>query len=424
MSRVFVSTGDLYPRVPLYAGKTRPTKLRFKAQPRILLAVAASLLFLDGSYVAVRHAWADQLSTSSDLTDVNRAIELDPENPRYWIRHADLLESAFQNSQASLERAAILNPFDATVWIRLGLNAESSGDVDDAERYLLRATRVSALFQPRWTLANFYFRRLSRPQFWMWAREALTLSPREADALFRLCWMMSEDAEEILQNAIPGDRRVLRIYLRFLINENRLQAARPVAVRLSVFPEAPDTDDLLASCDRFLDAQDAPTALAIWTGLCQAQLLKCSHLDPAGDIDLPVMSSGLSMHGFDWRAEQIPGFVVRTGDQELAAYFSGRQPETGDFLWRWLPVTSGAEYGFSFEYRTEGIGRQSGLKWLAGTAASAELSSDDWKRETIRFGVDRSSGLIRLHLNYTRQPGTTRVEGALHTRAMRLNRIR
>ena len=65
-----------------------------------------------------------------------------------------------------------MNPWDTRSRIELGLLAEAEGDQATATRYLLQAAEADHLFLPRWTLANYYFRRGDTALFWRWAKEA------------------------------------------------------------------------------------------------------------------------------------------------------------------------------------------------------------------------------------------------------------
>ena len=88
-------------------------------------------------------------------------------------------------SMAALERAVALNPSDAGSWIELGLRWEADGNAGRAEQYLLRAAEVDRQYLPRWSLANFYFRRKDTEKFWAWARASAEMVYGDARPLFR-----------------------------------------------------------------------------------------------------------------------------------------------------------------------------------------------------------------------------------------------
>ena len=76
-----------------------------------------------------------------------------------------------------LETALKLDRYNAQAAIELALQDESEGNYSEAEKLLLGAFTVDRTYVPRWTLANFYFRRNNLPAFWTWARRNGAQSP-------------------------------------------------------------------------------------------------------------------------------------------------------------------------------------------------------------------------------------------------------
>src|SRR5579871_4955673 len=135
-----------------------------------VLSVVALLAIAAAAWFAVRLAWADLEFRRGTLASVERASKILPNETRYLLFRALQLDYEGQDSTALLEKAAALNPLSSAPRIRLGLAAETRGDLPAAEKWLLEAARVDQQFEPRWTLANFYFRRgdSRRDDFWQW----------------------------------------------------------------------------------------------------------------------------------------------------------------------------------------------------------------------------------------------------------------
>ena len=129
---------------------------------------------------------------------VARALEILPDRASYLLLRALQLDYDGVDSTALLERAARVNPLSSAPRIRLGLAAETRGDFAKAETWLLDAARVDRQFEPRWTLANFYFRRERWDEFWKWMRAALEMSYGDRRLAFDLCWRVTQDADEVL----------------------------------------------------------------------------------------------------------------------------------------------------------------------------------------------------------------------------------
>jgi hypothetical protein len=390
--------------------------------------LCAALLFVCGGYSVIRRARADWLSTIPDATAVNRALRLDSGNAAYWLKRAELLNRDLESPVDALLHAAALNPFDAGIWIQLGLDAESRGDYPQAEEHLLHAAAVSRRFEPCWTLANYYFRRGSEGEFWKWTRRALELEPESPDAVFELCWRMPFSADEIFAKAIPSRRKVWRDYARFLLAKNRITAAGDVIVRVLPDVRREDRDLLLEACDRFVGANAVDMAMDAWNGLCGQKVISCSAVRDSGTLLLDAAESSRVLgHGFSWHTTASQGVSVDRRSGLTSVEFSGHEPENADIAWRWIPVRPARRGMLSFDYQTSGILPASGLTWqvVAGTnsvplVSSSSLSNPAWSAVHLPFAVPAGVTLVRLQLNYTRPSGNVRIEGSLAVRALRV----
>src|ERR1700733_3627454 len=123
------------------------------------LGVLLLLPLIAAGWFSVRLARADAEFRRGTPESVARAMELAPSNSEYVLVRALQVEYDGGDSTRLLERAATLSPMNAAPRIRLGLAAEIRGDFAGAETWLTDAARVNHQFEPRWTLANFYFRR-------------------------------------------------------------------------------------------------------------------------------------------------------------------------------------------------------------------------------------------------------------------------
>jgi hypothetical protein len=92
-----------------------------------------------------------------------------------------------------------------------------------------------------------------------------------------------------------------------------------------------------------------------------------------------------------------------------------------------VPIMAGAGYELRFLYRTTGIEPETGLRWrlmdLYGSKILAQgenLASESERDSKFTFKGPSCSGLARLTLSYQRALGTTRIEGSLLVRKLRL----
>ena len=140
-----------------------------------------------------------------------------------------------------------------------------------AERWLLEAARVDRQFEPRWTLANFYFRQQKMDEFWKWMRAALEVSYGDRDAAFDLCWSAAPDAATILARAIPERHAVLAAFVGTWWEAAGRCGAGGSGLIASAGRErssGPDAEAVLdAEMDRLLAAGRWAEAREIWVNL-------------------------------------------------------------------------------------------------------------------------------------------------------------
>ena len=348
-------------------------KLREKLPAVLAVACLAWL-----SYTSIRLAAADLLFRAKTLPAIERAVRLDAGNAAYRVWLADLEESEGRDPAAELRAATELNPRDSFAWMRRGLRAESEGDERAAERFLLEAARVDRQFDPRWTLMNYYFRRGARAQFWTWTRRALEMSYGDRRAIFELCWKMTQEAGEI-RRALPAGAPLLAAFARSLLEHGRLADAADAAAA----------------------AHDAPLLLAV----CEKGL-------PLGRV---APEACRSTAAFDWHASTDPEISVAAAGSGFRATLSGREAETCELAWKYVPLAPGARGRLSFGAEIDGAPSAAGLRWRLTAQPGGKILLDGWDERELTFAAE-GARLGRLALTYRRALGTARMEGTVTVR--------
>lgn len=391
-----------------------------------VIPVISVLLFACGW--VVRRAFADHLFFSGNVESVREAARLAPGRSLYRIGLAELLNQAGEDSRPWLRAAAALKPNDASILIRLGLREEMENQFEQAEHYLLRAASVSKKYAPRWTLANFYFRRGRPDEFWRWSREAFLMSYGDRTPLLQLCWSMSPDADTILQRSIPDRRPVRMDFASFLIARQQYSAAEPLLTELAASAREHETSHFLRLADRLLALWRFPAALAVWNSLCRQELVRYSALAPESGS---VLTNGsfaepTIAHGFDWRITSAPGVFVAQmpAPAGWSISLSGDQPEQCEILSQYLPLEAGRDYRLKYRYRSTPApmafdNPDTGIRWrVYGAGGSVVAQSDPLARdgggeESFDFTMPAPGSGARLVLAYNRASGSTRTEGAV-----------
>jgi tetratricopeptide (TPR) repeat protein len=358
-------------------------------------------------------ARADYLFRLNTPESVRAAIRLEPDSWEYTMRLA-LLDDA--HAQQLLETAIRLDPYNAQADIELGLRLESAGDFGAAEKLLLNAFAVDHTNLPRWSLANFYFRRNNLPAFWEWARKAAEMPSENMGPLFELCWRVSPDPDEIARRILNNRPELIRQYVDFLLAKDQLTAAAEFAYRLGQAGD-PETDDpeMFAVIDRLIAAKGGDAARALWITLLDRHWV----LADRGAPNNPNFARDPLPVGFDWTLSSYPGLHSWPGPSGLETEFSGEQPEDCTIAEQAI-VLPPDKYDLEYSYRTDEIPPETGLRWqivAAGAetvlAESADLSSETMSRGNVEFSIPSGTSLVRLRLQYQRVLGTPRISGTL-----------
>ncbi|HUA82729.1 MAG TPA: hypothetical protein VMB85_02645 [Bryobacteraceae bacterium] len=364
--------------------------------------VAAIAALLAAGVFAIGRARADFQFRQQSPGAVARAVALQPGNTEYLALRALQIDYGGGDPRPLLQRAAELNPLSSAPRIRLGLDAEIRGDYATAEKWLLDAARIDRQFEPRWTLANFYFRRQDRQAFWKWMREALAVSYGDRRPAFELCWQTSTDANEILSRAFSGRREALAAYLGWLLETHRTQAIAPVALKL-----APDADDralVLAGDDALLESGDGAGALALWRAMGFAA--------PGGVYrgNFGDFKSRAAGHGFDWRWNETAGVVHAEIDAPRTMHrisFDGTQPESCELLRQTLLLKRGEHYRLRWQASVNQMESPTGIEWRIGET-HAGVGNGTGEMEFVA-----PADVAQLNLVYQRPNGEARAEGMI-----------
>ncbi len=390
------------------------------SENRVVRALARWALWLAlavSSYWALRLAWADHLSDGAELAGRERAVQLAPAAAMFSERLADRRDELGGDGLPDWRRAAALDPENPERRMRLGVRAELAGDYALAEQSLLAAAARSQLYQPKYLLAQYYFRRQNEAQFWPWARAALEASWGDAAPVFELGWRMRPDAAWLSANLVPPRREMVRQYLAYLTSRERRDAAAAEARKLLPAAGSADLVYLLAYGEARLSRGDAGEAAEIWNALCRRRLLPLEPLDPAADRlvtngDFLQTPSG---RGFDWRLVDQTGVTAAADNGELRVGFTGRQPERCPIVWQYVPTSPGTRYRLRWEARA-GLGEPArGIAWVV---SDAELLTESAHSQEFLAAKD----LTRICLIYQRPLGSARLEDTVWIGHVRLER--
>ncbi len=382
----------------------------------LALAVIAILVF--AAVQTFRTAWADILYRRATPGAVARAAGLRPDRAEYEFA---LAQTDPDDSIRHLRRAIVLNPFLTEARILLASQLELKGDLAASEAALLELAQRDRQYAPAWALANYYFRAGQHEHFWFWARTAAQRSPGGMRPLFDLCFALTGDATIVLKRVVVPRRMVEREYLSYLLEKSRLADAHKVAMLIAEAGSVQDRDVLLDYIDRALAGLRFDQAATIWDRLCVNQLVPYAPSIPGtlvnGDFSWPILN-----RGFDWQAA-APGCATiaqtHTAGSALELFLAANRPQSCEITHQFVRLAAGVRYVIRFQYRTIELPDPTGVFWSMGESHEYELgSSPDWTNAEWRWQAAEDRG--RLALAYRRKAGSTRHEGTVLVRRVRL----
>jgi len=395
--------------MPLFQRSVAPTL-------RIVVAAACCL----GIWCSWRLARADYLFHKDTEASIRAAISLAPDGWKYYMRLAQFDQ---EHARELLAAALRLDRYNAEADIEMGLQYEAQGDFVSAEHSLLQAYAVDHTYLPRWSLANYYFRRDNMPAFWIWARSAAAMPSAEIGPLLELCWRVSPDPKQISAAIANENPKFLRQYIVFLQTKNQIDAVASIAPRL-VRNGDPIVDRplLYAVVNRLVAANDANAAVSLWHMLIKRHWVVADTTLP-NNADFAREPLPVS---FDWLLPETAGLHSWPGPSGLETEFSGNQPENCTITEQTVALTPG-NYALDYAYQTANIPPNTGLQWQivdaksnAVLVKSSDLSSDTLKHALLKFTVPPDAPLLSLRLIYRRALGTTRFSGTLIIRSTQI----
>ena len=340
--------------------------------------------------------------------------------PVFYERLAEKREASGVDPTPELRRAALLEPSNPARWLRLAAAAEWSGDSALDGDCLRRAAKLSRLYQPRYLLAQYYFRREDAPAFFSWAQQALQMAYGDVSTLLDLCRRMQPDAELFAHQALAAPPPVRRQFLTFLLRRREIGAAAGLARALTESARAADLPALYDFCNVSLDAGEAASAAAVWNVLCRRGLAPYPPLIPENgarvtnaDFRRPALATA-----FDWHIEPPPGIRIVQVTGEWRATFSGDEPQACTLAWQYLPLLPKRRYRVRIdaapleESSTEGIG------WSLFHRADDGVWREWIPGREPEFSAP--SALVRLALTYRRPYGSPRLAGTVAIRGIHL----
>jgi len=396
-------------------------------------------LLLAGLYfrLVLRSYQASQLALVPELSNLEQAIRLEPSNAEYREllgRNLTLSGGNLDDAISNYRTAVNLNPYVGRYWLDLAGAYQISGHPVEQEQSVEQAVAADPTApHVAWEAANFFLVQGDHERAFSNFRVVLANDPEAVDSALSLCWRATQDADWMLDRALPQRPDLYFSFLRLLISQQQVSAAEDVWNHLIKLNQAFPTKSAFPYIRFLLAKQSVVAAQTAWQQLAvvdpslQSYLPSTENLIVNGDFEENVLNGG-----FDWWYESTPqaSLAVDTnkffsGTRSLLVTFDGPNPADAG-IFQFVAVKPNAMYEFSARSRTENIESASGPRLAivdAYTNASYVLTDDllgstPWRLQRARFQTGPDTNLLLLKI--VRQPSSPLIRGQLWVDDFRL----
>jgi len=412
--------------------------MRIQSRSRQFFFAAVCIVFIGlYSYLVFRAYYGSRLLAVPDQGNLQEAIRLEPANAEYRELLGRYLAFSGQNLDGAISnyRAAVdLNPYAARYWLDLASAYQVANRPSEQRESLERAVEADPTTpHVAWEAANFFLVQGDREKALHHFRVVLANDPEAVDLALQLCWRATEDANQILNEALPKRADLYFSFLRLLIHKQETAAAKNVWNRLVTLNQTFSLP-LAFPYFRFLLAQqEVAAAQNAWHQL--------ASLDPSLEPYLPsrenlIINAGFEENvlngGFDWSYLPNPHVALaidtsefHSGTRSLSITFDGQNPPDAG-IFQFIPVKPNTEYEFSAAYKTEEIVTASGPRFSIADAytnvsyvlTDDSLGTNPWRLQQARFQSGPNTNLLLLKIS--RQPAGPLIRGKFWIDDLRL----
>lgn len=361
--------------------------LSSRANRLLLLAAVVSLCFL--AYFSIRVARAAHATGFNTGEGYERAVRLEPSNPRNWylLGRFYLYDFEQPNPDAALHALLVarsLDPASAETLLDLATNYDEAGKTAQARAAYLEAKRVYPLSaEVLWRYGNFLLRNNEIEAAFPEIRRAVELDPKRGAEAFSRCHRVDPDINEVLEKVIPP---VLATHLDIvfgLASEGQLDAALLVWQRAKTLQGKLTLLDVYPLANGLIEARRTKDAVQFWQE-ATAKMAAPIPPDPPGSIIWDGgFESGVFGVGYAWRfPSPSKGVLIKidasekhSGAQSLQVMFTANSNVFFADLCHWIPVQPNTSYLFSAWVKTKSLTSDQGIRFVIYGSADGKMTA-------------------------------------------------
>lgn len=349
-------------------------RLSIRAQRGLLLTAFAALCFL--SYFSIRIARAAHAVGLNTRAGYERAVRLEPRDPRNWYLLGRFYQYDFEQSDPNAALNALLvarslDPLSAETLLDLATNYDEAGKNKEARSAYLEAKRVYPLSaEVLWRYGNFLLRDNEIDAAFPEIRRAVELDPKRGAEAFSRCHRVVPDVNEILDKVIPQNLQTYVDILSDTANSGQFDTALQVWRRAKTLPGNLKWMEVTPLANALIQSNRMAEAVQFWQEAA-AKLPVSIPPDPSGSILWDgSFESGFFGGGLSWHfPENTKGVQIKpdprekhSGSQSLQLMFTGRSNIYFSDICHWAPIEAGKTYRFSAWVQTKALTTDQGIR--------------------------------------------------------------
>jgi tetratricopeptide (TPR) repeat protein len=374
--------------------------------------------------------FAARLATVPDVSNLQRAIRLEPANAEYRDllgRNLALSVANLDEAIANYQSAVHLNPYDARSWLDLAGAYQVAGRTNEQAESVERAMEADPNTpHVAWEAANFFLIQGDREKALRYFGVVMANDPQLVDAALQISWRATGDANQIVTQVLPRRPELYLSFLHLLIAKQEVAASENVWEHLIALNQEFSPKLAFPYFRLLLAKQEVAAAQTAWQQAAsvnrslQAYLPSHQNLVVNGGFEENILNGG-----FDWWYQSNPHAAVAIdtsefsgGTRSLSITFDGQSADDPG-IFQFIPVKPNTQYEFSAQYRSEELDTASGPRFSiadAYTGTSYVLTDDilgtnPWHPEQAQFHTGPTTKLLLLKI--VRDPASPLIRGKL-----------
>jgi hypothetical protein len=278
-----------------------------------------------------------------------------------------------------------------------------------------------------WEAANFFLIQGDREKALRYFRVVFANDDIDAvDSALGLCWRATEDADQILDQALPPRADLYLRFLRLLISKQQVKPAENVWNHLIELHQPFSIKLAFPYLQFLLGQQEVAGAQSAWQQLAGVDRSLERYLPSRENL---IVNGGfeekLLNGGFDWWYQQyshvalaIDSSQFHSGTRSLSITFDGLNASEAGIA-QLIPVKPDTDYEFSAACRTEALETASGPRFAITDAYSnsSYVLTDDvvetspWHLQQAQFHTGATTRLVLLKI--VRRPENPLIRGKI-----------